>query len=110
MLPSLCAALIVGVILALNVKIVWVSSRAFLKMIAALRASGNDLDPASEAKVRRAWFKKPEHVVVDTDSDTVRAIKLTHIAACREAVKPWKVAYRVWLTLLALGIIALIFT
>jgi hypothetical protein len=79
-------------------------------MRAALKANGNEMDRAQEAKARSVWFKNPQRVVLSTDSDAVRSIKLTHIATCKGAMKPWKIAYRIWLTLLAIGIGALLFS
>jgi hypothetical protein len=89
LLPLFVAVLIIGA------KIGLLTHRSFLALAKELEEQAHPLDSAKAVMLMKRWHANPASVVLDTDPDEVRTIKLAHASAFVAQVKPWKIAARV---------------
>jgi hypothetical protein len=87
--PLLVVALVAGG------KIGLLTSRTFFALTKDMAEHGHTLDRARVSDLLRKWHKKPASIVLESDPEELRAIKLAHASAFASQVKPWKIAARV---------------
>jgi hypothetical protein len=75
-------------------KIGLLTIRSFSALMKEMAARGYSCDQVDAADLMKKWHKKPASIVLSSDPEELRAIKLAHATAFESQVRPWKLAAR----------------